>query len=301
MPVTAAERSGLVWEVTGEGGMMFARDRAAGDDEYLFMTPCHPYSSHDSNAIRKPAVAFPLSYVIRRIQRLQGEERIAFRATDLEPYYKRAEINAEVGEHFESDELDEIEDDDERRRFLEEMSAEEVAEELGAVATCGTQWDEEDAIGLVYAYARLCGAFRGEREQNLVPVTDPERRRVYEAAERLFPDCILEHLGKGEGAETILNYYALDRIGDDLAQAWAELFGGPTASLSPFPHQLLRSDRADRPELLVQAELPLCDAAFYRDGSTAWREVPEAYCREGRAALASNPVALSVAGGPRVR
>lgn len=254
--------------------MIFARDVAAGDDDYLFMTPCNTFSDvHDRG--KNPAVAFRLSYVLKRA-------KVAFRVHDLEPQYKQVEeslVNADAIGWGYDDEYDWDTGMDEQDERFEEESAETVREQLEALADCGTQYDSEKAVALTLLYADICGLFR--QEGMWVPEDDYDRVRIFKAARPLFPDCIHEYLvGEAEWAQELF----IERQVDALTESWEKLFMAPGVMVPSFPSRLLAVPGFERPELLVQGELDLCDAAFYRTEEGAWLPVPAWVCEARRIA-----------------
>jgi hypothetical protein len=253
-----------------EKSMIFARDRVAGDDEYLFTTPCNVFSAHDSRARFHPAVAFRLSYVQR------AAKGIAFRVHDLEPQYKQAEElvgQVEFNSEFDDDEWDEL-SEEEQREMYEQDVASTVSQELEDISDCGTQYDKRAAVALTKLYARVIGSFR--YDTTWVPEDDPLRLSLYKKARGLFPDCILE-----EDTTWAEESFVGPQIAQ-LKESWGNLFGAPGTPLPVFPSRLLSSPAQERPELLVRGSLALCEAAFYRDARGAWRRVPHEVCEEGR-------------------
>jgi hypothetical protein len=251
-------------------GMIFARDRIAGDDEYLFTTPCNVFAEHHEKAKNNPAVAFRLSYVAA------AAKKVAFRVHDLEPPYREAELLVgadSIG--LDEDEYDEM-SPDELQAEHEEDIAMAVEEQLRAIAECGTQYDAEDALKLTHLYARVVGSFR--QESMWVAADDPERVRIFRAAQGLFPECIREAEDDLEWAQDLF----IERQVDSLVGSWEDLFGNPAKPLPNFPTRLLTAPSFERPELMVQGSLSLCEAAFYRDEADAWRPVPEEVCLSGR-------------------
>lgn len=268
MPVSRVEKK---W---GEGrGMVFPRDEAAGDSDYLFMTPCNVTSGLGVDMRHRPAVAFRLSYIVERAE-------IAFRVHDMEPSYKRVEDmlvgDSEYGYDDDEPGMSEKEQETARDMYI----AETVSEELQGVAECGTQWDAHDSLLLTNLYARMLSAFRDQR-YGTIPNDTPERLEIFETASALFPECIRE-LDDDSGHWSDEAF--IREIVDNIAVGWDTLFIGPQMALFGFPHLLFNTIGAERPELLVKGDLPLCDAAFYRDGRQQWLRVPAEMCDAGRSA-----------------
>lgn len=257
--------------------MMFARDIVAGDDLYVFTTPCNVFSGHEDRAKRNPAVAFDARWVA-------SQRDVAFRVHDLEPAYKRAEMELAGDMETEidlDDEYESLSEDERGNLYLEqreEQMAEAVREQLEAIAECGTQYDPEAAQALLLLYAKLCGAFRLPGKM-FVPDDDRSRIAIYEHAVSLLPECIEELEEDGEHWATEL---FVEEIVDNLADDWKTLFGQPGTHLATFPWQLLFSPNDRRPEILVRGSLPLCEARFYRDGEGRWLPVPMEVCEAGR-------------------
>lgn len=263
-------------EKWGSGkGMVFARDKAAGDDEYLFMTPCNIITGVGVDTRYRPAVAFRLSYVIQ-------QTKIAFRVHDLEPQYKAVEdrlVGESIGYNEDEEEL--TEKDEEDRKAIHEMySAETVTDELQGVAECGTQYDPEDAAALTRLYAEICGGFRRD-VGGAILADDPERLYIWESAMNLLPECIRELL---EDAEHWSDEAFIRDIIEGLEASWGKLFLGAAKVMWGFPSELLHTVGSERPELMVKGDLPLCEAAFYRNADQGWVLVPLEVCEAGKAA-----------------
>lgn len=264
------------------GGMLFARDIVAGDDHYLFTTPCNVFAESQSKAKYNPAVAFDARWVA-------SQHSVAFRVHDMEPSYKMAEQLAGDPEMLGIDEEEYEALTLEEQEFLcEEEIALAVQEQLEIIAECGTQYEQEGAGGLVLLYAELCGAFRAPpyRLGSEVPLDNPRRQSIYERAMPLFPGCLRGLMGVGKedaswiSRDVLDEHFVLNPV-EDLVKSWQELFGG-AGRLRGFPWQLFYSPADRRPEVLVKGTLPLCEAKFYRDGKQRWVPVPEEVCRAGR-------------------
>lgn len=257
----AAQRWGQV------ESLILPRDIVAGDDHYLFTTPCNVFSSQHERARYNPAVAFRLSYV------LDQAKEVGFRVHDLEPQYKMAEQLAgpdELG--LDEEEWEDLSPEELQARHEEDI-AELVREQIEEIAACGTQYDFDAVESLVLLYAEVCGSFRDVRGR--VPEDDPRRMQIAEEARALFPECVQEVLsGDLETVRDLL----IENEATRLAEDWSDLF----LDLWGFPHQLLIVDSTKRPELLVDGELALCEAEFYRARDGGWYPVPEHVCRAGR-------------------
>jgi hypothetical protein len=260
--------------------MIFARDAVAGDDDWLFTTPCNVFAVHHERARYNPAVAFRLSTVVKRA-------KIAFRVHDLEPQYTQAE---EMASDPHSEWFDEEDDPSEHESpdWYEEEKAESVREQLEAVADVGTQYDVEDARALVLLYAEMLGSFRQKDSPlSIVPRDDPQALYLLESARPLFPEVVDKVLDGDDETMAWLNEIFVVDIADSLAIDWRDLF---TAGAGPvFPWRLMDAPSIKRPELLVQGTLPLCEAAFYRDGQGQWLPVPREVCAVGQKVVAANP------------
>jgi len=265
MPASEAEER---WG--DESSMIFARDRIAGDNEYLFTTPCNVFAEHHEKARSNPAVAFRLNYVA------SVAKGMAFRVHDLEPSYKEAELLVSDPDSLgiDEEEWEDMSPEELQGQFEEEIAV-AVEEQLKAIAECGTQYDTEAALQLTHLYAQLMGSFR--QESMWVPADDPERVRIFSEAEFLFPECILEQ----DDVEWARDLF-IERQIESLVESWVDLFGDPVKPFPNFPTRLLTAPSFERPELMVQGALSLCEAAFYRDQDGAWRSVPEEVCLSGR-------------------
>ncbi len=175
---------------------------------------------------------------------------------------------------MDDDEWEELSPEELQDRYEEDIAS-IVEEQLRAIAECGTQYDSAAAVDLTKLYAQLVGSFR-QHDGMWVPKDDPKRLYIFESAQMLFPDCILE--SDYSWAEEMF----VDRQVAELKESWDHLFGAPDHPLPGFAARLLTSPASLRPELLVQGSLVLCEAAFYRDGRGAWRPVPAEVCEEGR-------------------
>jgi dGTP triphosphohydrolase len=248
--------------------LLFARDRIAGDDEYLFTTPCNVFSQHHDRARDNPAVAFRLSYVA------DVAEQVAFRVHDLKDMYKGAEglVSDPPQDDLDEDEWEQM-TDEERNELHEEQIASAVAEQIQAIADCGTQYETGVAVELVQLYAQLVGGFR--TDATWVPNDDPERLRIYQRAQELFPEALTD-------ADDWAYELMIEGQVRQLREDWKYLFGDPEEMLPSFPTRLLGEPSGKRPELLVGGSLSLCEASFYRDTQGAWRQVPEEVCLSGR-------------------
>lgn len=86
--------------VDREIGTIFEWDKAAGDDRYLFYTPCHPLTHH-----KRPALAFDAETLLRMAN------HPGFRPHDLEGMYRnvmqilKVDTDAEENAHVINDEL----------------------------------------------------------------------------------------------------------------------------------------------------------------------------------------------------
>lgn len=247
--------------------MIFARDATAGDDDYLFTTPGNVFSTHHERASR-PAVAFHLSYILKQAKQL------GFRVHDLEGHYKQVEERL-AGEPYMFDDFEYDFDTamDAQEDRYEAMVAESVREQLEAVADCGTQYGFDAAAQLTRLYNELLGAFR-DRGTSMVSADDPEAMAIYRDALPLFPECILDYM---DGQNDWVDELMVEREVADLAENWKALF---REGSRPFPYRLLFG--TPRPELLVQGQLALCEAAFFRDDEGAWLPVPYEICVQGR-------------------
>jgi hypothetical protein len=262
-------------------GLIFARDEAAGDGAFIFTTPCHTYSSSVGVATDAPAVAFRLSTVLKHA------EELGFRANDLEPHYGMA-VEALTDDSMDFD-LDEDDTEEEREAAYQHARADAVSEELETIADFGTQRDADAAVELVHAYAASIAVLLGE---DSIEELDPRLEAIWEAASPFFPiDTWREILEYAEESPIPPNIF--DRIVLD----WRRLFFGSDTRRLPddLPHptvhvagyrrsgrwRMFESFQGERPELLVRGELPLCEAAFYRDHKQQWLPVPREVCREG--------------------
>ncbi|RLB36380.1 MAG: hypothetical protein DRH30_15030 [Deltaproteobacteria bacterium] len=270
MPVSRVEEK---WG--GGRGMVFPRDEAAGDADYLFMTPCNVTSGLGVDMRYRPAVAFRLSYIVERAQ-------VAFRVHDMEPSYKRVEQMLVDDPEFDFDDDTEM-SEKEQEAIRDEYIAETVSEELQGVAECGTQWDAGKSLLLTKLYAKMLSEFRNQR-YGTIPDDNPARLEIFETAGGLFPDCISEIIKWGPGHGHWTADLFIGPVAEDLASGWESLFLGPPTALFGFPNLLFSTIGAERPEFLVKGELPLCDAAFYRDGQQQWLPVPAEVCDAGRGA-----------------
>jgi hypothetical protein len=259
--------------------MIFARDAVAGDDDWLFTTPCNVFAVHHERALFNPAVAYRLSTV--------AEHKIAFRVHDLEPQYRQAEQLASDphSEWFdEEDDPSEYESPD----WYEEEKAESVREQLETVAEIGTQHEAEAARGLVLLYAEMLGSFRQKDSPlSIVSREDPQALYLMESAWPLFPEVVQLVLDSDEETMAWLDGIFVADIADSLAIDWRDLFRAGAGPV--FPWRLMDAPSIKRPELLVQGTLPLCDAAYYRDGQGQWLPVPDDVCAAGQKVVASNP------------
>jgi len=239
-----------------DGGLVHHRDKIAGDDHYIFLSPCNLFSRVHDAAKANPVVAFRLSTVLE-----YGD--VAFRAKDLEYWYAAAEQMAPEAEEWFDDDVIMIEPS-------EEEIAESVRDELEEIARCGTQYDHEKAALLVELYARMCGAFRHNGRFGIVDDDDPEKREIANAAALLMPECLMDN---------DLSYrddLGIGRIIDGISDTWADLFGFSEHTKGYFPHELLLGEH--QPEVMLDGQIPLCAAEWYRDGRGAWRPVPE-WCK----------------------
>lgn len=262
-------------------GLIFGRDIAAGDDRYIFTTPCHPFSADAPIAVSAPAVAFRLSTVMR----LAKGESVGFRVYDLDgAYMSIVEVLAgEPVDEYEGgsyeDEYDEYGEEDmlPSGEAYDLQRAYAVREELEAIAECGTQWDPDKAVALVKLYARMLVAYRGLNPEAASEVQD----QIFGQARRLIPRDVCDEVRevfREEAPE------ALATLPGAVLGGWERLFGSRD---DDSLHRLFRASRDKRPEFLVGAHLPLCEAEFYRDAEQRWLPVPEHVCQTGR--VAANP------------
>lgn len=258
----------------GGKGLIFARDEIAGDDEYIFMTPCNVYTSgfigdHGLIAQRNPAVAFRLSQLI------DSAEEIAFRVHDLEPQYRSAESMANTDVIVEGIEWGDEDSDEIPMEVIEQSLAEEVSEQIKALADFGTQYDTDLAVELIELYARFLGSFRDAGEPR---VPKESLREFVEAVEALVPESVKEYWDGSDYADDLM----IGSEADTIAEDWLRLFGGRDEPIWGFPWALRDRNAVDRPEVMVKGELLLCDAAFYRSARGVWLPVPAEVCQAGR-------------------
>lgn len=107
-------------------GKIFSFDIAAGDDEYLFFTPCHPLNL--GSPLIKPAVAFDANLLVHEAS------RPGFRPTDLEKHYKLVMSTL----------LIDVDNDEE--------NVHAASEELQAVASIMTRSGITPVMGLIKLY-----------------------------------------------------------------------------------------------------------------------------------------------------
>lgn len=258
----------------GGQGLIFPRDEIAGDDEYIFMTPCNVYTSgfvgdHGVIAQRNPALAFRLSYLI------DTAEQVAFRVHDLEPQYRSAETMANEDSIVEQIEWDE-DSDEIPTKLIEAHLADAVSEQIQAIAEFGTQYDTSLAVGLIELYARFLGSFRDVEYLSRVP--DADLKKFIKAVEELVPDAVVEYWDGSDYAEELM----IDSEADTIAADWLRLFGGRDEPIGGFPWALRDRNAVDRPEVMVKGELLLCEAAFYRNARGVWLPVPTDVCEAGK-------------------
>lgn len=260
----------------GDGeGLIFARDEIAGDDEYIFMTPCNVYTSgfsgdHGLIAQRNPAVAFRLSHL------LDVAEVVAFRVHDLEPQYRAAETLANTDAITEQIDWGDDEDSDEiPTKLIEQLLADEVSDQIKAIAEFGTQYDTDLAAELIELYARFLGSFRDVGRSR---VPESELSEFIKAVEKLVPDAVTEYWDGSDYAEELM----VDSEADTIAKDWLRLFGGRDEPIWGFPWALRDRNSMDRPEVMVKGELLLCEAAFYRNSRGVWLPVPPDVCKAGQ-------------------
>lgn len=262
-----------------EKSLIFARDVVAGDDNWLFTTPCNVFSGYHDRSKYNPAVCFHLSTVMRYAKKL------AFRVHDLEPQYRLAEEMAGEPDLYDDEDYDFDEDMDDQDYRYDLGKAANVSEQIEAIAEVGTQTDAEAAVELTRLYARLCSAFR-KTPHAFVRRDDPERLEIYESAYEFFPEVVQKFLYDDRDISEWLQDVFVDEIADQLVGNWKELFFAPdTPDPMAFPWILLVREGPERPELLVQGEIPLCEAAFYRDASQAWKPVGKTICKNGLSAF----------------
>lgn len=257
----------------GGQGLIFPRDEIAGDDEYIFMTPCNVYTSgfhgeHGVIAQKNPAVAFRLSYL------LDVAEQVAFRVHDLEPQYRAAESMVNEDSLVDQIEWDE-ESDEIPTKLIEQLLADEVSEQIKAIAEFGTQYDMDAAAELIELYARFLGSFRDVGRSR---VPEGDLADFIRAVEKLVPDAVIEYWDGSDYAEELM----IDSEADTIASDWLRLFGGKDEVIWGFPWALRDRNAVDRPEVMVKGELLLCEAAFYRNARGVWLPVPTDVCEAGK-------------------
>jgi len=236
------------WGDTTARGKMFAADVEAGDDVYVFTTPCHPVAISDLDD--KPALAFDARVVAAR-------SKIAFRPTDMEPFYRRLTSLVSEESFYENEYgYDDDSPSDERDLAFAKYAASDVGEDLRSLAECSTQTDATKAGKLVLRYSHALWESGVEFPETLVP----------EQCE-LWGDSLIE-----------------PSVVEDIDKAWRLIFEPEVQN--KFPWNLILAD--SRPEVLIRGILPLCEATFFRDAERRWLSVPKDVCDIGRESIRRN-------------
>jgi hypothetical protein len=259
------------WRQGEKASLLFGRDIAAGDDRYIFTTPCHPFSGRDDTF--RPAVIFDAKTVARNIP-------IAFRPVDLEGAYRVLEP-----QDFDSDyAMENIPEDEwaamseaEQQRAAEQAAAESIQEALEVVVECGTQTDPDAAFALIELYWQTLTL----ENTTTRPASS---QSVHRAVRKLRPPC--ELLVDADDADDFVEAaYAMGVQPNDLSealhaidQAWTRAF----LNFHGFPRSLFHRQRDLRPEVLVEGPLPLSEALFYRDSGQRWMPIPDEVREAGR-------------------
>ena len=239
--------------------LVMPRDAAAGDDEYLFLTPLTTYSS-SLVASATPAIALDARALYR------ASKLFNFRVRDLEPWYVRVESDDVNGEIY----PDEIDEDDltwqERDEYLTEARALNASDDLRCVADAGTISGKEGAFEVFEIYAAMVAGklSAGDAFKEVAPYL-PE------------PDI-----------ESTLDWCPIAaQVIDDsnLSGLWKDLFTTGVPAHERIIYQLWDMPPQDRPEVLYGGHIPLCCAALYRSASGEWLRPPASVCRSGYAAL----------------
>lgn len=243
-------------EVPGASELFFPRDRAAGDDRYIFFTPLTTFGStesitaHNRQDVRRPAFAFDARMVWDLNPR-----RFDFRVHDLEAGYHDIEP-PEVDPYSFDEDYDLLAPQD-RDAAYEEALAYSVAEDLQCYAAAGTITGE-DAWRAMEIYARRAGGLISANEAEGLGIP-------------LIPEI-------PDDDWCPLAYSTALRL--DLRGQWINMFRG-----YGNPRDTIWGPREYKPEVLLRGEVPLRCASWFRNRHGAWVRLPAAQARNPRRTL----------------
>ena len=220
---------------------IFPVDIAAGDDKYLFFTPCHPLHA-DFLPNARPAVAFDAHDLVQRAT------NPGFRPRDLEGYYKN--VIDHVGVLLE----DEDPDDPEAEPAPDYFS---IETELHAVAEILTRNGAIPVKELIDLYNDLI--FRGFDDKKR-PQT---KRPTYPRDLMVELDQIIQ---PSTESDTVLWLAEECNIEIDPGEEWVHAF----QNINKYPYV-----PEQPPEVVIDALVPLNIGLFFRDGVGRWHPMPE--------------------------
>jgi len=236
-------------QLPGIQGLVRPRDRAAGDDQYVFLTALSTFGASESitasnrQDVGRPAFAFDAETVWR------SSGGFGFRVRDLEDLYLRIEPPEVLGwmEEFTDEEWEEM-SDQEREDAREEATALAAADDLECMADAGTIHGPGAWEALSIYAARAGGLISPEeavaRGMALVPDDPPDDWCPWASD------------------------VAHDRM---LRQDWEHMFTG-----YGNPRDTIFGPRGAKPEVLVRGRLPLRCASWYRDARGVWHPMSPA-------------------------
>lgn len=232
-------------EVPGASELFFPRDRAAGDDRYIFFTPLTTFGStealtaHNRQDVGRPAFAFDARMIWDMTRGGFG-----FRVHDLEAGYHDIEPLEVDPTSFDED-YDLLSPQD-RDAAYEEALADSVADDLQCYASAGTI-TRHNAWRAMEIYARRAGGMLSADE-----------------AERLGAPLIPE---MPDEDWCPLAFETARRLG--LHDQWIRMFRG-----YGNPRDTIWGPRQYKPEVLVRGEVPLRCASWFRNRQGVWVRLP---------------------------
>jgi len=249
-------------DVPGMKGLVRARDRVAGDDRFVFLTPLTTFGASESitavnrQDVGRPAFAFDAATLWDA-----SKNGFQFRVRDLEEAYANIEPPEAPWEWREGIDDDEWEamSYSQLEDAMDEARAEAVREDLECMAEAGTITGD-DAWEALMIYAQRAGGLISAQEAQA-------------AGQPLIPEPPDEDWCP-EAAEIARRW--------ELRERWLDMFWG-----LGDPQATIFGSRANKPEVLYPGTIPLCCATWFRRGNGEWVRLDPALCEQGRAA--SNP------------